>query len=139
MNMDPMTTLATLGKSLEVLKTMRDIDKNFDAATYKAKIAELMSDIADAKIALIDAKDQIDALKKSEATLKVAFQRREDCVRDNDFLFERDDIGNPKGMPFCSRCEQADGFLMKLANDAGARDNAFCPRCTTKYYNINYY
>ena len=48
-----------LSKGLETLKIMREIDKDFDAAAYKAKIAELMGSVADAKIALIDANEQI--------------------------------------------------------------------------------
>jgi hypothetical protein len=54
-------TLSTLSKSFEVLKAIREIDKDFDAASYKAKIAELMSSVADARPALIDARDEIAA------------------------------------------------------------------------------
>lgn len=57
--LDIPTTLMALSKGLETLKIMREIDKDFDAAAYKAKIAELMGSVADAKIALIDANEQI--------------------------------------------------------------------------------
>ena len=34
--MDVMTTIAALSKGLEVLKTLKDIDLQFDRATYKS-------------------------------------------------------------------------------------------------------
>ena len=51
--MDIMTAIAAGTKAIEALKGIQDLNKAYDAATWKAKVAELMSDIADMKIALI--------------------------------------------------------------------------------------
>ena len=45
--------LTSLTKGLEALRAIQEIDKNLDAATYKAKIAYFMNAVAEAKIALI--------------------------------------------------------------------------------------
>jgi hypothetical protein len=55
--MDLMTGIAAATKALVALKAIREIDKSLDAATWKAKVAELMGSVADMKLALIDAND----------------------------------------------------------------------------------
>ncbi len=57
--MDVMTTIAALSKGLEVLKTLKDIDLQFDRATYKAQVAELMSTRAEAKVSLLDTREEL--------------------------------------------------------------------------------
>jgi hypothetical protein len=47
--MDFVAAITSVTKAFEILKTMQDIDKNFDAASYKAKIAELSVALADAR------------------------------------------------------------------------------------------
>ena len=63
--MDIITAIAAGTKALEALKAIQDINKAYDAATWKSKVAELMSDIADMKITLIEANDQIRDLEKN--------------------------------------------------------------------------
>ena len=46
-------------RRLEALKAIQEIDKNLDAAKYKLKVAELMSAVTDAKIALVDAREEV--------------------------------------------------------------------------------
>ena len=48
--MDLMTGIAAATKALEALKAIREIDKSLDAATWKAKVAELMGSVADMKL-----------------------------------------------------------------------------------------
>src|SRR5271169_1821350 len=74
--MDLIVGIAAATKALEALKAIRDIDKSFDEAAWKAKVAELMGDIADMKIALVTANDTIHALEKGkkELTDKLAFK-----------------------------------------------------------------
>jgi hypothetical protein len=41
------------------MKAIQEIDKNLDAAKYKPKVAELMSAVTDAQIALVDAREEV--------------------------------------------------------------------------------
>jgi hypothetical protein len=135
--MDIPIVLTSLTKGLELLKAIREIDKNFDAATYKGKIAELMSTVADAKNALTEARDELAARDQEIKRLKTNFQLKDDnTVRREDFLFASGEDGEPIGRPYCPRCEQIDGVLIKLTPNEGMRGNMLCPQCKTKYFGV---
>jgi hypothetical protein len=59
-----------------------------------------------------------------------------DCIREGNFLCEKKADGSPWGQPFCPRCEQIDGVMIKLAYDEGQRGNAICPQCKAKYRHV---
>jgi hypothetical protein len=105
-------------------------------AEWKAKAAELLSNLADVKVALVDAREEIAEREKEIARLKAAFQLREDCVRRDNFLYDKNPDGSPAGQPYCSRCEQIDGVMIKLTYDEGMRGNAICPQCKAKYRQV---
>lgn len=133
--MDIPLALTAMSKSLEVLKAIREIDKDFDAASYKAKIAELMSSVAEARIALADARDEIAAKDKEIARLKDGLKFREDhtiVVRGR--RYEKGSNGKPIGMPFCERCDTVDGLLIRIASTS-SKDGyvAICPQCKANY------
>jgi hypothetical protein len=86
MKMDFLTIIATATRSLEMVKALKDIDKQIGEAELKARAAELLSNLADLKVALVEAKEEA-AVKDGEiAKLKKAFQLRNDCVRHYKFL-----------------------------------------------------
>lgn len=133
--MDLVSSISAATKALETLKIMRDIDKQFDAATYKAKIAELMSTVSDLKLALIDAKEafasQAAELKKQKENFRYAV---EETVVVRGKRYEKGKDGNPQGMPFCERCERVEGKLLKLAGTRGKDGyKAKCPECGADY------
>jgi hypothetical protein len=57
-------------KSLELVKALRDIDKELGEAELKAKAAELLSNLADVKIALVEAGDELRQRDAKIAQLK---------------------------------------------------------------------
>lgn len=57
--MDISTALALIGQATGLVKDLREIDKSFDSAAVKAKMADLYSTLADVKIALSDAREEI--------------------------------------------------------------------------------
>ena len=63
--MDFMTIIATATKSLEMVKALKDIDKQIGEAELKARAADLLSNLADLKVALVEAKEEA-AAKDSE-------------------------------------------------------------------------
>lgn len=56
--MDLMQGLSAVSAGLGIVKELRDLDRSVDEATFKLKLAELTSSLADAKFALVDAKEQ---------------------------------------------------------------------------------
>jgi hypothetical protein len=133
--MDFITAIASVTKGLEVLKVMRDIDKNFDAASYKGQIAELTAALADAKRDLVDAWDEVASREKEIERLKAAFRLRgENTVVARGLRFEKSSDSSPVGMPYCKRCETMDGILIQLASIRGKEGyKAVCPQCKADF------
>lgn len=129
--MDIITAISAGTKALEVLKAIKDIDKSYDAATWKAKVAELMSDIADMKLALVEANDKIHTLNKEKEELKekVVF-KAEKTVYKKGNLFEVFDNNEHAEFPFCQNCMTA-GRYVRIVR--GPNSDAICPRCKTHY------
>ncbi|UYN99817.1 MAG: hypothetical protein KIT02_00815 [Devosia sp.] len=68
--MDLMTGLTALGEATKIAKALRDIERDLDSSTYKAQMAELYSNLGDAKIALTDAREELRARDREIAALK---------------------------------------------------------------------
>lgn len=133
--MDIPSTISALTGTLQVVKDLRAIDAGFDKAELKASLADVMSSLADAKIALTEAEEKIAAQKKEILNLRSSFEKRADLVEYKGLKFEAKEDGSAKGDPFCPRCEQKDGFLMRLAQ--GLVPNKMnCPECKTSYNNV---
>jgi len=134
--MDIMTTIAAVSKGLEVLKTLKELDAEFDRATYKAQLAELMSTLAEAKTSLLDARENLREKNDQIAELKRAFEfARDNTVIRRGMRYERTPDGSPQGMPFCDRCERIDGRLIRLVGTSSAKDGykALCPQCKSDF------
>lgn len=130
--MDIMSALTLGTKTLEALKAIKDIEKNFDAATWKAKVAELMSDVADMKMALVEANDKITELEKraSELTTQLTFKAERTAYK-NGFLYEVFQDGTTAEFPFCQNCTTA-GKYVRIARAPGG-GSAICPSCKTHF------
>jgi|ERR1700733_4054795 hypothetical protein len=70
--MDFIGIIAIATKAIEGLKLLRGLEKTFDEASFKMQIADITSNLADLKIALVEAKSEaaekdaeISRLKKS--------------------------------------------------------------------------
>lgn len=133
--MDFVTAIASVNQGLEVLKVMRDIDKNFDAASYKGKIAELTVALADAKRDLVDARDEVAAMQKEVGRLKETFRlRAENTVVVRGRRYDKRPDGSPMGMPYCERCETMNGILIHVAGTRGKEGyKAVCPQCKSDF------
>lgn len=57
--MDIAAGLTLLGQATNIVKGLREIDKGFDLAALKARMADLYGTLADVKIALSDARETI--------------------------------------------------------------------------------
>jgi hypothetical protein len=98
--MDLMTTIAALSNGLEILKTLKDIDSEFDNAKYKAQVAELMSTVAEAKVSLFDAREQLRQKNAELADLRKSFEFACDgTVVVRGMRYQKAPDGSPEGMP----------------------------------------
>jgi hypothetical protein len=56
--MDFMGAIATATKAIEGLKLLMNLEKAFDEASFKLRIADVTSNLADLKVALTEAKSE---------------------------------------------------------------------------------
>ncbi|WP_223426509.1 hypothetical protein [Tateyamaria pelophila] len=68
--MDLVTGVAAASQAIKLVKEIGDIDRSIDEASFKLKIAEVVSALADTKMALADAKQRIHSLESDIKTLK---------------------------------------------------------------------
>lgn len=130
--MDIMSALTAGTKALEALKAIQEIDKSYDAAAWKAKVAELMSDIADMKMALIEANDKIRLLETQTEALsaQVKFKVERTVTERNGFVYEVFDGGSVADLPFCQNCTTG-GKYVRIVRTPG--NTALCPACKTHF------
>jgi len=134
--MDIVTTITAVSKGLDLLKSLKEIDAEYDRATYKAQIAELMSTLAEAKTSLLDSREDLRAKEAELAELKKTFEfKRDNTVINRGKRYEKAPDGSPQGMPFCDRCERVDGRLIRIVETRTNKDGykAICPQCKSDY------
>lgn len=68
--MDIAGGLTAASTAINIVKDLREIDRSVDEATFKLKIAELSSVLADTKISLSEARIEISEKDARIATLK---------------------------------------------------------------------
>lgn len=125
--------IAALNNALGIAKTLKEVEKSYDEASYKPKIAELIEGLVSGKLALADARE---ALSDQEAEIKRLLEsfrdRSELIVADGGYKYKVDGDGKPQGYPVCPACEQREGRVVQLVQD-GAHTKAKCPVCATVY------
>jgi hypothetical protein len=137
--MDLAAGIAAASNALKIAGTLKDIQKQYDAAEWKSKLAELQSALADTKFALVDARDEIAARDAEIARLKDAFREREELiVGDGDYKYRIDSQGHMVGYPFCPSCETLEGRMVQLKQDGGIIA-AKCPACHAKFSPVTSY
>ncbi len=136
--MDIMTGLSSVAQALNIVKSLREIEKGFDAAEFKLKIAELNSALADAKLALADAKSEMDSKQAEIEALIAQFQMRTDTVEHNGYKYERGPDGRPLGYPFCPVCE-SNGKMTRTTYAGRNPFDVSCPRCNAIYRAVSHF
>jgi hypothetical protein len=126
--LDIANILGSISSAIAVTKELVQIDKAFDEAQWKLKLAELTTALADAKIGLAELRDEIQARDAEIAKLQKAFAFQGECIRVGDDIYEQRD-GKPVGMPFCPRCHGVDGVFVKLVETIEQGRPAKCPNC----------
>jgi hypothetical protein len=133
--MDFIGTIAIATKAIEGLKLLRGLEKTFDEASFKMQIADITSNLADLKIALVEAKSEAAEKDAEISRLKSEFAfRAENTIEWHGFRYEKSRDGKPQGMPFCNRCEEVDGRFIRIAPTRSKEGNkSVCPECKSDF------
>lgn len=125
--MDLAAGLAGLNAALDTLKGLRGLEKAYDQAVLKAQIVDLMGHVSDAKLALLDAKEKIQARETEIDALKAKLKRQTETVEFDGYTYAANAEGKPTGAPYCGACIAADGTQLRFNNLLG--EHWQCPRC----------
>src|SRR5258708_2315587 len=96
--------LGSVKHATDIAKALRDAGSSLERAEMKLKMADLMESLADARISAIEIQDTIREQSKEIERLEEAFRFKEKLIRVHDAFFEIDEVGEPFGEPYCTRC-----------------------------------
>jgi exosome complex RNA-binding protein Csl4 len=124
--MDLIAGLAATAKGLEIAKALRDIDRSMESAEYRSRIADLIDQLTDAKIALSEAKETIAEKDAEIRRLSDVQAAKVQTLRNKDgFNFGLVD-GQVNPLPFCPTCEQEGKQVMFSELGSGT---VYCSKC----------
>ena len=118
-----MDVLATLTHSISLVGRLREISKNLSEAEFKNLLADLSSELADAKIHIAELKTQLAALAEESRSLKVAASenKQKPSQKWGCYQFEGE-----QGL-FCTACYDSRG-AKSLTNRLSSTRRS-CPVC----------
>lgn len=127
---------ASLG--LSALKELSQVNKAYDEALLKLKIADLTNALMTVQFTLGDAQKEIREKDAEIAKLRENFRRKnEETIEHNGFLYRRNSDGKPLGLPFCPRCLEKGTMMMivSIINNKLGRIRQ-CPECKSEYHEV---
>lgn len=134
--MADLVTISTIFSSVkaatEIAKLIKDSGLSLEKAEMKLKIAELISSLADAKIATAEVNDIIKEKDDRIKELEGAFAFKSKLVRYRDAYYQIKEEGIPSGDPYCSNCWETSNRAIHLYY---MYPNFICPNCKTNYAN----
>jgi hypothetical protein len=125
-----MTELANaIQSAIEIATRLRNMSKKIEDAEIKTLFADLMGQLADAKLECVNLKTEIASLKEKNQEQAAALKKRDEGkpkLANGVYKFEDDDG------EFCTRCWDAQKQRIRVTELSGAfRDigRATCPQC----------
>lgn len=136
--MDIASGIAAATNALGIAKALRDVEKSYDAVTYKQQVVELFDALSDTKLALIEAKEANHQLGDELERLKRTMKRAQSLVEgDGGYQYAKDENDEMDGYPFCPKCLHG-GALSQLKQNVVV-DAAKCPVCDREFKPVTCY
>src|SRR3954468_7153920 len=121
-------TFTTAANAWKLVSDLRSIDKEFGAAEYKLKIADLTTALADLKMALTDARDEVEQRERDLSDLKKKLKfREEETTTHKGYRFRKGSVEQPVGLPFCPVCEQKSELFILTTHPTRPGRGCECP------------
>jgi len=125
--------ISAVTAAVGLLKEMNQVDREFDKASLKLKIAELSGAVATAQIALAEAQKELNEKDARIAALERRFKEKGDnLVEFHGHLYRKKADGKPQGRPYCPNCAPNGDFIMAVHTNKPGR-SLECPSCGTDF------
>lgn len=133
--MEPISAFASISKAIDAVKALKDFEKKFDAAQFKLQLAELTEALADAKLAVVSLKEELTEKDSEISNLKSSLNKKAQTIVHDGFSYEVSDEEQPFGYPYCNRCMEVDGLMIKVVRNpiSSTGSKTYCPQCKTAY------
>ncbi|MBB5045927.1 hypothetical protein HNR60_000662 [Rhodopseudomonas rhenobacensis] len=132
--MDIAGALASAAAALNIVKQLNDVDRSLGEGELRAKIASLYVNLAEVKMALADAQQEIHEKDREIAELKKRTALAKPMIEVHGFSYEAVEGKPTGGLPFCPNCllEEVQIRPVKVLH-------AFqCPRCKSHFSRLQY-
>ncbi|MCC6926933.1 hypothetical protein [Novosphingobium sp.] len=130
--MDLIAGLGAINAAIGIGKSVVQADRALDAATLKAKLAEMMGELANAKLAQIELVEEIEKLRKELERINGAEADFAALSEHDGYYYRNGNDGTPIGWPVCPKCKDGTkkmAFLVQNGDEVGAK----CPQCNSEY------
>jgi hypothetical protein len=120
--------LSGLKRATEMVSALTRGDVTLEKAELKVKLADVLGELAEARTALVEAHEALEANEKEMQRLLGAVRLKDQVVRYGDAYFSKASNGSPTGDPYCTFCFESDGRLLHLT-DRDRNHTRVCPGC----------
>ena len=131
-----MTDIATISAitssvktAIDIAKAIKDADVSLEKAEQKLRIAELVSALADTKLASAEVLELLQRKNAEIEDLKGKLKFSDKLVRVREAYYEVDEAGTPAGDPYCSHCWETRSQAIHLQKVADDFHKLTCPSC----------
>ena len=133
-SVDIASGLAAAAQAVIIARTIRDVDKAYDAVALKGQVVDLMDKLNDVRAALQDAQDELRAKETKIIALEELVDKRAATIVVGPYRYPEssEERGKPAGYPYCPRCDEVDHRMVHTVRNVGVR-GAFCPQCKNVY------
>lgn len=137
--MDIASSIAAATSALQIIKEIRAINTEFDKAELKAKLADVMSQMADAKMGLIEAEERLHAMDIELSRMQEAIIKRDnETIEVRGYQYRKNASGKPMGSPYCPICMDEGRFVLTTHVTEPGRPTK-CPKCKSNFGNVTKY
>jgi hypothetical protein len=126
--------LQSIKAAMDIAKGLTAAGSSFEKAELKMKIAELAELLVNARMAALDAQEQIGQLEAKIVELQKAKDVRDKLVARDGVYYVKD--GETTSGPYCVRCFETDAKLMPVRELSPAFQEIGkykCPQCRAVY------
>jgi hypothetical protein len=131
--MDFAGAMASAASALTIVKQLNDVDRSLSEGELKAKIASLYVSLADVKMALADAHQELQAKDREITELKKRTATAKPMIELDGFQYEEVN-GRANGLPFCPNC-LLENVQIRPVKVLQAHQ---CPRCKSNFSRLRY-
>ena len=130
--MELLSGLSAINAAIGIGKSVVQAEHALDTATLKSKLADLMIELANAKLAQMDLIEKLEFSSNEVERLLASDREINKLKLLDEYYFQTDDSGNATGWPCCPKCLEIERRISKLVQD-GDEVSAKCPRCDTHF------